>query len=760
MTRYTCFISYEQNDIDNDFLLIFKNSLETDREIQVILDKVTFSIGDDITKEENKLYSSDAIIIFLSENYKKKILEGKDSGVFREYTIIKELLELKDKIILPILYSGTLDSAVPEELKYILFSDISSINPKIHRDLKKVSLYNILKSKIRCVKNELKNKLDVLTWSKDPTFKNMEEEYKALFINTNAVQIPKECIIKTKAYESIKNQSVYFILGRKGSGKTTLLETFRRYDSTYYLDTYKMTEPISAEHLRLEFFYEKIISKFKSCIGEIDLTKVIETFWKVFLFLYCVYDIAVEIEKGRIKPDDKRYETFKKAANVIREKFGRKGQSMSDSDCRMHIFTLASELIYNQLDSGIFDNADVETLITSVNTNFNANVILSKLFGKIYERFCKALKACTKKIMIALDGFDPYSEDFRRATNLLKEKDYPEYELRKRYEILFYRELMILISNIKDSKIDNELGNAFSIVDFCIIIPQDRYDEIREWDRDSIKRKYCCLGWDAYDLLLMLVKRLEYYYRIQDEGNLSLIERFNFILANHLPNVPTEITVDIDGHNMPMHIFNYILRLSFWRPRDILTNFAVVLKVNKELAGESNEVVQSIIKKLLIQNVREIIDNEFIKEYKNVYSNLDKVLHGFEKKELLSDFKLFYESLSTINIESVYCDDNNTSTEKLYLLYKMGVIGLYYDKMESTMHGYSYHVCFIFNEGLQPLDDLMAGGRYLNTRVKVIFNPIFLKYLELKVNTKELIMNFSPNEIVTNHISSEHIRRI
>lgn len=318
---------------------------------------------------------------------------------------------------------------------------------------------------------------------------------------------------------------------------------------------------------------------------------------------------------------------------------------------------------------------------------------------------------------------------------------------------------MILISNIKESKVDNYLGSAFSIVDFCIIIPQDRYDEIKEYDRDSIKRKYCCLCWDAHDLLLMLIKRLEYYFKDSTKDIKSLKGRFDYLVAKYLPNIPLEIMVNINNHDMPMHIFNYILRLSFWRPRDILTNFAVILKINKEV-NEPTNIVQGIIKKLLTQNVRETIEAEFIKEYKNVYGNLEDVLQKFGKSDLILDFTTFYESLTNINIESVYSDDSNSNMDKLYLLYKMGVIGLYCDKKESSMHGYGFNICFIFNEGLQPLDDLMTGDRYLNSRTKIIFNPIFSKYLELNMNTSELIMNFSEEEIAMNHILSDNIRRI
>lgn len=760
-TKPKCFISYEWNDVDNYFLLLLKEYIEKDKRINVILDTASFNIGDDLIENEKQLSSSDVIIVFLSENYKIKIDNGTNSGVSREYALLKELIDNKEKKILPILYSGSLDSSVPDEFKNKIYLDLSCINPKIITEYKTIEFNNAIQSKIKTLVDTVKNQAEIITWSKNPVFMNMDEEYNALFINTNAVHIPRECIIETKAYEAVKKQSVLFILGRKGSGKTTLLETLRKYDAEYYFNKYKISEPINAEHLKLQLFYEMVIKEYKSSIGELQLTRIIEIFWTVFLFLHCAYDIAVEFDRGKINKSDSRYETFRKATYRLKIALGRKGKSIDDADCRMHIFTLATELIYNHLKTGIFDNANVDTILTTTNINFNAQSILVKLYGVVlFSKFCDAVMECEKKILIALDGFDPYSEDFRRATNKLKEIDYQEYVLRKDFEIWFYRELLILALKVKESKIDGKIGQVFSIIDFCIIIPQDRYDEIKEEDRDSIKRNYCCLSWDAHDLMLMIVKRLEQYFKDSSKKLESLRSRFDYLIKKYLPNIPTEIMVEINDHDMPIHLFNYLLRLSFWRPRDILTNFAVVLKVSREVKEQNEKIIQGILKKLLIKNVRETIETEFIKEYKNVYNNLDFVLQYFEKSNLITDFKEFYESLANIQIDSVYTENCITNEDKLYILYKMGVIGLYCDKTEAMEHGYGFHICYIFNEGLQPLDDLMKGEKYLKTRSKIIFNPIFSKFLMLKMNTNEIIMNFSEHEITANHLMSDNIKRI
>ena len=761
-----CFISYEWSDVEANFLDLLKTEIEdaSNHMIDVILDRVAFRLGDDITEKEKIIRASDIIIMFCSENYKRKIIENeKNTGVFREYELIKEIRHDKTIKIFPILYSGNKDSSVPNEFSNNIYENISFVFPKMVIRKKKCVLNNALDASVKKLIKEAISYADVASWIRKPEFKNFSEEYDALFVKTAANPDNKmhpQCIIKTKAYNVIINQNAYFVIGRKGSGKSTLLETIRYCDTDYYLNTYKMTTPINAESINLNLIYEKIIKKYKSSLDEITLPRILEVFWEIFLFLKCLYDISIETEKGRINEQDDRYPIFSKALNKLKKKMGIKKESLDNDNYKIHIFTLASELLYNHLNSGIYNNANIDTLITSANTNFSSKEILIDFLGvQLFKNFCGAVKKCKKKILLALDGFDPHSEDFRRETQEYKNENYSEYKIRRDFEILFYRELMILITKIKNSSVEENLNNLFQVVDFCIIIPQDRYDEIKDYDRDSIKRNYCCLSWDAYDLLYMLLKRLERIYKLPSSDSPSL-DRFNYIITNFLPNIPIQIKVNIGGYDYPIHLFNYILRLSFWRPRDILTNFAVIMKISKEAQGLDESVIQELIKNLLTKNARDIIESEFIKEYRNLYHNIDEVLQNFEKKDLITEFKSFYDNLSEVGIESAYIDDYKTNEDKLYLLYKLGIIGLYCDKKESTEHGYGYHICYIFNEGLQPLDDLVLGKKYLNTRTKIIFNPIFYKYLMLNMNTKELIMNFSWNEISMNHIMQDNIRRI
>lgn len=492
------------------------------------------------------------------------------------------------------------------------------------------------------------------------------------------------------------------------------------------------------------------------------MVDVIDVFWEVFLALQCIYNIGLELEHFMIDDNDDRIGVFNETVNKLRRGLKEADFCLDDETPRNSISTLAVELVINHWKQGIFKSINMVTINASARNNFSSTEVLKNFLGnELLIEFCKALKRCNKKILLALDGFDPHSEDFRLETSQKRETDFEEFKMRKDFESKFYRELMVTISNLKGGVADNIILIIFEIVDFCIIIPQDRYNEVSKGvDRDIAKREVCFLSWDAHDLLCMLIKRLCHYYKIEINFEGDLLEQFNHIVDDYLPNISSCVYIEINGYKKAISLYEYILRLSFWRPRDIIKNFAVVMKLSKQELNLPQESVQEILKKLLTNNAERIIEEEFIGEYKNVYRNLYDVIHEFENSDLIINFPIFYDKLAKINIETL--GDNNLQTvqEKFELLYKLGIIGLYFDKDEAKKREYGYHICYVFNEGLRPRDDVLSVNGIVNIRAKVIFNMIFLKYLKLNVNTSDLICNFGWEYILKNHIIKNTIRRI
>lgn len=367
-----------------------------------------------------------------------------------------------------------------------------------------------------------------------------------------------------------------------------------------------------------------------------------------------------------------------------------------------------------------------------------------------------------KKIIISLDGFDSYSEDFRRYTQKLP-KDSQEYKDREEYELYFFRELISVVTAFKSGVFKDPVLSTFQeYLDFCIVLPKDRYDQIISADRDSAKKKFGSLIWDAYDLLDLIVRRLEYLiskfdHNIKFDATKDLFDRFQDVI-NFFPGIPRTITINIDGHNMQMELFNYLLRFSFWRPRDIISNFSSILAyvissegsslfINKSAELLDNEMIKLTIK----CNSRKIIQQELIDEYRNVFRNLEDVLNNFIDSDLIINVEDFVEKLSKIHFDASYAYNLDKVSEKINVLYQLGLIGLYFDKSVAKSLGYLHHMCFVFNAGLEPIQNFYKYENYKNVQAKIIFNPILSERLSLKIDTKELIGNWDKDYIKTLH---------
>lgn len=71
--------------------------------------------------------------------------------------------------------------------------------------------------------------------------------------------------------------------------------------------------------------------------------------------------------------------------------------------------------------------------------------------------------------------------------------------------------LIEVVSGFKRYEYNDHIMSVMSsYLDFCIVLPKDRYDQIIRDDRDSFKKRFCSLSWDGYELLDLLVRRLEY----------------------------------------------------------------------------------------------------------------------------------------------------------------------------------------------------------------------------------------------------------
>lgn len=752
-----CYFAYTWDDDDTKlpkFLSILKEKIETDSEgeIEVIFDKKSFKTGDDFEKKEELIYLSDCIVIFFSPNY-KTIVEKQDEnrGVYREYKKIKEVKAKKIAGIVPVIVEGNEDDVITSDFKKNIAEifDINDIFLKRRNNIKSKYI-----KKVENLVGKIIKETDLAYKKRDYEFENVNDKMEALFGESAAnKKLPHACMYETDAYISVISQNRRYIIGRKGSGKTTFFELLEKYDVETFENKFKVLRPIKAEQINMEQAYNTLNSF--SCDDKLfSLNKRLELFWEIYTYLCTIYIVCLEEELFKI--EDERKEIFKKAGDVFREqKFN--VEKLAAEKCYEALFASALETFEKFFKGKLIEYSGDESYIASLVANYNVERVLEYYFGKqLYVELKKAILKCKRKAMIALDGFDRLSEEFRQKIigllNSNNEQSEKEGKDRLEFESLFYFSMFNVFERLRV-----ETRGIMSRASFCIIIPQDKLDQIKRIDRDFSKYNFASLSWDAIDLLQMLVKRLEYVYGKVDCEN--AVEKFERIMKKHFPAIPLSIDISIDGKMESMHLFEYLLRMSFWRPRDIIKYFYMLYLANKNDIKRKEKLSSDTIKNILYGRADNIIEEEFYAEYRTVIINIKDIMEKFRGKNIIMDVDEVYDIFYNQSFQTATLREFSTPYNKFVMLYELSVLGIWVDRNVKIQENLVSQLCFNYNEGNTPLNVLKRKDNYKKEQIKIVINPIFSRKLSLRYNTKEVLEQYGWDYLIENHIRKSVIKR-
>ena len=758
--REKCYFAYCSDNCDENLMEYLKKELEdqSNGQMQVIYDRKDFHHAENFKENEKRLQQSDSVVIFFSPEYKHIIdNQDKERGTYREYNFILPLYQNRELAVIPIIIRGTINDAITRDFKDHIVANFSDGAPILvgRRKIKKVN--PTYKTEMNNLISDIIFETSVAHRRKDYKFSNTEEAYQVLFCNTDSKnKLPKGCMYKSEAYRNIMSaEGTSFLVGRKGSGKTTFFEVLEKYNSEEFDKRFKVLRPISVEDIREENLYS-VFEKFYKDHKIFGKSKIIELFWEIYIYLCAIYIVCVDEENHRIRDD--RRTVFRSIGNTLKKML--KVSKLDSDDVKRAIFTESVALWDEFINSNIIDFATEEAFLASMDANFNVHNVLQQLFTRAkYQRLVKAIERCDKKILVALDKFDAISEDFRREVkrNLLStnEKKISVGEKQAEFDRLLYRSLIMTVERLKLSNI-----GIMSKVAFCIIIPQDRIDQIRIVDRDFTKRNFISLSWDAIELLRVVLLRLSvlYEFRFDLDGNVTYI--FEEVIQKYMPTIPLKIAIDTDKGTKYIGLFQYILRISFWRPRDIIKYMAVLYDANDKNILKHNEIDIDTLKNHINIVTEDIIKNEFFSEYDKIFFNIADLMNQFEGSNILLTIDDLVEILQNFQFEGVLFTEGSPIINKIKLLYELGVIGLKFKATEIKNKNIGHELCFVFNEGMYPFERIEKN--LLNSREKInfILNPIFAKKYSLIYNTSEIICDYSWDYLLSNHIRKGSIDRV
>ena len=673
-----CYFAYtwEDDELQLPKLLEYlKDRIETytEGEIEVTYDRQSFKTGDDFEKKEEDILLNDCIVIFFSPNY-KKIVDEKDEnrGVYREYKKIKKVKENGVAAIVPVIIEGDEKSAITEEFKKNIAA-IFKVNDVFTKGQKKIKQRYF--GQIEQIVGKIIKETNLAYKKRDYSFSSKDDMMELLFGESKANQkLPQKCMYKTDAYINVINQHRRYIIGRKGSGKSTFLELLEKYDVIAFEENFKVLKPIAAEKINIEHAYT-VINSFKCDDVLFPLDIRIEMFWEIYTYICAIYIVCLEEELFKV--EDNRKDIFKKSGDIFRnEKF--MIEKLEDAKCHEALFVSAIGTFEVFFRSYLVEYSNIKSYDASLVANFNVDNVMKFYFGQeLYYKLKNAILKCKKNIIIALDGFDRLSERFRVKTisylNSSNENTQQLGKNRLEFESLFYRSMFNVFERLKETN-----RGIMNKVSFCIIIPQDKLDQIKTQDRDFSKYNFASLSWDAVDLLQMLICRLEYVYGYVECDD--IVEKFEKIMKKNFHTIPLTIKIKIDDYEHDIDLFEYLLRISFWRPRDILKYFYELYLANKNNVKRRDELSSSTVKSILYSKASDIIEEEFYFEYRTVIRNIEDIMEKFRGKNIVLDVEEVYEILTRQVFQTSAIREFNNPFNKLKMLYELSVMGIMVDR--------------------------------------------------------------------------------
>jgi energy-coupling factor transporter ATP-binding protein EcfA2 len=739
------FISYCHEDVDQEtleFLLhIFRTNAKKDYEI--LIDRINLQYGDDIPDFMSLLDQVDSVVILLTPAYKRKTLTH-SGGVHAEYTRILARHDLAQTLrtaafeLIPVIFTGDESSSLPDELKHLRY--LSLVGLRVARDKhKEFMITNYAEQKFVQEIHKIIGNWRVSTTLKSSEFKKqyhelytrLFRELKASWSDTTAENLDmlEGLFVKTDAYKQIQRQDVYFIIGRKGSGKSTIADVL----AIKLKDEYKGFISLIANDFELESLYALLGDQqtASDTTNVISRRRLFEYAWELLIYICAIEILASAHSRGKLSQEQATH--VKPLEEFISSLHYRTSIAPSTGvpSHFWYAFSLSIDYVRRVIDDS---ESSQNQYYATVRSKLSREGFLAFAIGtEALDCFGKIVATCKKRFLITLDGFDTKFDEFR-TNSILK---YPQ-QLRAR--AIFETEwLAALLLTTLDMKHDRRINRFFELLEFCVTVPKDRYLEVRGV-RDGYRftGKSCSLEWTGIELAILMRKRLERLTGFETNSALEAEDRLEEVHTKQFPTIPFELQFEYHGHAYRLTLFSYVLRHSFWRPRDILLHYAKILAVAESMRRRdlSIEMIRRVVKEVNF----ELINTEFIQEFKSIVPNIEEIVQSFSKSKQILPYADVAAKVTGISFDFVTGELGVEDVDrKIEFLYDIGFIGILVNEDLREKLGITHKHAFYFNEG-QAIK--RVGGKGWFSDLMLIIHPIFAEYLRLDVSTGELTLFF------------------
>jgi len=297
---------------------------------------------------------------------------------------------------------------------------------------------------------------------------------------------------------------------------------------------------------------------------------------------------------------------------------------------------------------------------------------------------------------------------------------------------------------------DVDVYEFFSKVKFLVVLPYDRVEEIRRHQRDSIASESVEeIYWQPKELLTMLRKRIQVLRGISDadfgkDNHKDALARFRNLCRSACPELPEGSFIALGAKKFEMDLFLYVLRHTFFRPRDVLIHYSAILAYLESVNGRSPRDTSGPIREIVSYQSQRIVDLEFLGELRDAWTNIDDVMKLFMGGEQILSNRDMTEIIGATDFRFHYSDSNITKlSEKLEFLYGIGFLGFRSTRQVGSARNHDwFNFKFLSSGGALPFD-----SPKVMRHVELAIHPIFIESLFLQTSHVRPVLRLDWNRV-------------
>jgi len=442
--------------------------------------------------------------------------------------------------------------------------------------------------------------------------------------------------VETKYLKRLVSYESDVIYGTKGVGKTALRRALTELNGDFYYSTIT----IDLDSISFEAVYNRL-TQLNSTVKH-EMHTLSRATWKNTLISYALLSVSEKLANDN--------QLKSKITGILKEEGFLKPNGHSAAENSNYRIMNVIENFFQRIISLPFSDERTLVGVTAEQQNIVNKFPLNDKISIILKDILDVVKKSSKKVLVCIDGFDSivkHTPDSREAifAGLID-------------AVYFYR-------------LDNTLSEAFC---FKAFLPQELTLEANSitWDGDKHLNNIHYLSWDENDFKSFIEKRFAPFSRKRHS-------RFNEVWTEYLPEKLLNTT-----HGVEENTFEYILRHTLYRPRQILNHIYTIISHWDETNSASDKIQPSFIPGVIAKN-NKIMATKVAEGLSRIYPNTINFLKSWQGSSSIIEVSKFREKINRYFFADAGLNEFN-ETDKLFdELFDFGIFGVHANTQTSSI---------------------------------------------------------------------------